>query len=1117
MPPFLCYNENMLNIYYGDNTLNKEKFIFNRIDIESKTILIVPDQFSLKAEQNAFEYLGADSLLNLMVADFSSLGQKVISKSGIREDRLIDKYGRHMILSEIIDELSPELTVFAKAGNTNSFVSLMNSMISEMKRYGVTSEELAEYFENGDKESWLGYKLKDICSIYGKYEQAVEGKYVDPEDYIRLYGSLMTESEIIRGAAIWIYGFDTFTPLNFLLIRKLISAAANVNVVITCDDESRKGREVKDARVILPGEGDGLFNLSKYVIKRLGDIAEEEGVSVSTCPISEEDGCERTDSLWSAPGCDSITLVEASNVYEEAERAALYISGLIRNEGYRFDEIAVICNDVDVRGDILLRTLHRWGIPCFADRKRKVLHQPAVTFLMALLDIMVKGIRSESILNMLKSGLADVNPEECELLENYIKEFNIRESGWNREFTSNRGNYSDEEIAKLNEIREKTVELINKAKDETGRRNTAEDKIRGLYSFLEDSLCLREKIGESVSRQRELGLDEGAAETAQSWNMICEVFDQIVRISGQRRVSNETMRDLVSAGLEEMEVGIVPQSRDCVIMGTMQRTRLSSVRALVITGANEGILPSGSSESGLLSRREIRILEAMDINICGSEEMMRQEEQLAMYRMFSTPKERLYVSSATSDQEGGSTAPSGIFAALSDLIGSENISRHTDPEDFIASPDASIPYVADAARVYGEKGEIDSPWLYAIGWYEENDRDKYEALLKGIDFRNRADALGEELAEKVFAGESGVLHSSASRMEKYSACPFAHFIYYGLKAEEQRAFAVDSRDIGNVYHRCLMDFSRMLCSGDGRGIRGENSPWMTISREQCTEYVRGILSGYKGICDGVFEAGGEGEFRMERISDVCSNVAWALVSQVRSGQIREMHFEERFREDISCGADGSKKAVITGAIDRMDVIDVEGDELNRPRRAVRIVDYKTGGNTIDVDYLRSGYKLQLMTYMNAALEKVKGDPAGVYYFKIKDVPETDEDKIFKAYRLEGIVPDNRRTICAMDKNALSGKASSVLPIKFNTKDDCFVSAAGGTLMTEKEFDSLREDSEKNEKRICTEIYEGRIDISPAREKKRSLDGKRINACRYCEYKSICMFDRAFADCRFRDV
>ena len=176
----------MLNIYYGSETADKSKFIFEHI--KGRTLLLVPDQFSLQAEKDAFFYLGEKSLMDLIVVDFSSLGNKAVTESGGRKPAMIDKYGRHILLTRIIDEIEDELKVFRGFSWKNSFADMMNSMISEMKRYDITPEDIAEAEAGLDEGSYLKYKLHDIEKIFMSYQKRIEGKYLDSEDYITFYG-----------------------------------------------------------------------------------------------------------------------------------------------------------------------------------------------------------------------------------------------------------------------------------------------------------------------------------------------------------------------------------------------------------------------------------------------------------------------------------------------------------------------------------------------------------------------------------------------------------------------------------------------------------------------------------------------------------------------------------------------------------------------------------------------------------------------------------------------------------------------------------------------------------------------------------------------------------------
>lgn len=192
----------------------------------------------------------------------------------------------------------------------------------------------------------------------------------------------------------------------------------------------------------------------------------------------------------------------------------------------------------------------------------------------------------------------------------------------------------------------------------------------------------------------------------------------------------------------------------------------------------------------------------------------------------------------------------------------------------------------------------------------------------------------------------------------------------------------------------------------------------------------------------------------------------------------------------------------------MDVLDVGGCE------AVRIVDYKTGMSSIDIEHFRTGYKLQLMVYMNAA----NAQPAGVFHFKIRDLEyDADKTKTPDSYKLEGVMVDDIEILEAMDGDLSEGD-SEVLPVRFVKKDDAFkASGKNSHLISQEDFETLCEETKKQVERICYEIFEGKIDIAPKRERQTDISGVYHNSCKYCKYGSICMFDTAFDSCRYKTV
>lgn len=1165
----------MLNIYYGGENIEKEKFIFEHI--KGRSLLLVPDQFSLQAERDAFFYLDKTGLMDLAVVDFSALGHKILKEAGGPVPPLIDKYGRHMLLTRILEESDDALKIYKGVRGKNSFVERVNMLISEMKRSEVSVDMLREVSESLEDSSFLKYKLKDIVTLFSLYEEAIAGKYLDSEDYITFYGDKMLDSSLVAASDVWVYGFDTFTPKNMLVLERILKTARSLNIVMTWEDAAKTPPERSakddagdpsqsgdaawpgDAGFLAADDREDLFSLTGFVIRNLVEMAEDLNEEV-TCQAITGSG---RDNLWSKTMREisvsqedslqekdpRITAVCTSNIYAEADRAAAYILQLVREHGYRFGDIVVVCNDTGLRSGVIRRTFVRWGIPVFIDQKRKVIQHPVVGFVLSLLDIIGNGYRDNAVMQLIKSGFLGFAEEEQDALENYVQQFKIRGTLWKKPFSRMGDNYTAEDLNRFNELREQVVSVIETARDRIGKYNTAGEKIRGLYGFLADDFMMEDRIEAMAKAQQEAGFLDGAAETGQSWNVICRIFDQIVETVGEERLSGRALRQIVEAGLAEMEIGIVPVNPDSVLVGTMQRTRVGRVKALLVLGANEGLLPLQKTDEGLLSEREKAVLEEMDLEFSRTEDMVKQEERLAIYRTLSQPEERLYVSCSRIDENGGELRPSAVFRELENFLQSRAESDDSvalgDLEDgevteIAVSPKGAISYLTDAFREYLEDGKLDEDWLYAGLWYGSHEPEEMERIRRGMEFDNEQNALGGQLADALYRGDRRAIEASASRLEKYSGCPFAHFISYGLRPEDLRVFEMGPREIGDIYHECIMKLSQRLTAGEDSfqgldavpiAITDPDSRWMKITQEECREEIRRILQEETGTYrEGLLSSGRNESYRTERIVDICSRVAWAMIGQVRRGRIREMYFEQPFARGAQLPpirvTAGEHEVLIKGKIDRMDVLEMPEHE-DGLETAVRIVDYKTGGDSVDVEHFRSGYKLQLMLYLKAATQKQEVKPAGVFLFKIREIDaDADartvvpgeaavEERMEDAYKLEGIVLDDMDLIDAMDTEI--GGASKVLPIKYVKKNGTYSGSSGGYLFSREEFEELSAQVDRQVDRICREICDGKIDIRPKKEKKKDMEGNYKTSCKYCSYKSICMFDTAFPGCRYERV
>ncbi len=1084
----------MLQIHYGRERLNKDKFLFEHI--QGETLLIVPDQYTLQAERDAFFYLGKKGFMDLQVVGISRLGSIVLKEVGGGRDPLINKQGRHMLLTKIMVEENKNLAVYGNYRDNTAFIEMANNFISEMKQYNVSPNQLSQIVETIPKDGFLSRKLTDIHRLYHRYEELISGKYTDTEDYMGIFIDKISQSKTIGRQTVWISGFDSFTPKNIEVIQQLRLAAKEVHLVMTWDRE---------------GADRDLFRITETMMNKLqpddtsqiGDeCIEPKNPAIATLEAQ----------LFAMPAKPSsleegITLVAAANIYGEGETAAGYILELVREKGLLYRDILVICNDLNTRGSIYKRVFAEYGIELFVDTKRDIMHSPAVNYILALLDILGKGYRTEDIFRLLKTGLSNVIDEEIEDLQNYGAKYKVRGSSWKKPFEkgiSDRIFGVDEEtrkaqISRIDGIREKVISPISAFGTTFKEAKTVEGRVRALYDYLSGPAMLPEKIETLLDQQTKEGRLELAQETGQIWNIAMDNLDQLVAILGDETLPMETFGKLLTAGFESVEVGILPPTLDGLMMGTMQRTRSGKVKAMVVLGANQGVLPQEKGPDTLLSEDEKMLLLENNIEICKVDQIRSMEENLAIYRNLTKATDYLWIGYAGSDDKGTSIRPSSIFEKIREIFPAikveKDVLNRNEPMDYIQAPDATLRHLTAALREAKAGAPLPKIWESVVEWYRENRSEQLDAMGRGLSFSTKLEPVPKDIINQLYKiSEDTPLSLSPSRLEKFGRCPFAHFVRYGLRPEEGKPYQVGPIEMGDIYHRCLMQVSNRLTKGD--------SLWMTISKKEAENLVSEFMAQEKiEFGEGILASSKEQEYRSQRIQTVCNKAVWMMITHVRQGQIEAMEFEESFGRgqplrpiEIQVGGE---KVLIEGKIDRIDYL---------PDNRVKIIDYKSGTDAFSEIEATSGWKLQLMVYLRAAMEDTK-QPAGVFYFHIQE-PKVDgsllpgnpkeiefqdklEDEIRKSFMMDGAMIDDPEIIAH-----IAGEDLRIIPLKSRKN-----------LYSPEEFAAFQKQVDKKIASLCTELSNGNINISP-------LKIKENTACKYCEYNGICMFDNRMEGCYY---
>lgn len=1151
----------MLNIYYGRENIDKERFVYDQIrrrgyGPDQPVLVIVPDQYTLEAERQAFRWLETDSLLGLDVVSMSRLGHNILRELGGDRRTFIDKYGRQMLLTRIARDMKDELLVFRGNIEKESFITLANDFISQLKQYGVTPDILKKARDAMPGDSLLRRKLSDLSLTYTRYEMEIAGKYTDSEDYIQLYIDRIGSSRLVQGARIWIYGFDSFAPKSLQVLGGLMGAAEEVNAVLTWDGS--RGA---------PSAAPGLFDLTGLQAENLRKQALEHG-----CPLGEtaaiadlgsypvykknkaltalESGLfaspirpwvqESADqSTVSGPGAESrpdraslpagtpeksaasdpaVTVCQAANIYNEAESAASYVLHLIRDLGYRNRDIVLICNDQKQRAPIIERVFQEYGLEIFSDTKRGIINSGVAVCLVSLLSAVQNRYRTTDIFRALKTGLTDMDMDDVEQLEVYAQKYRIRGSMWTRPFIKGAFEYGEEGLVRLEDLRARAMAIFAPLAELAAGASTVREFVAGYYNYLTDTVRLPDKLARFISVQREDGLDGLADETEQIWTMVMGILDQIMELIGEDPFDLGEFIAMFTVGLEQIEVGVLPSSIDDLMMGTMQRTRSAGMKVLVVLGANEGVLPAEAGKDALFAPQEMDRIEKSGFRLCKVDQVRMQEEKLAIYRNLSRPSEHLWISYSAEDPEGKSARPSDIVNLLLQLYPGleaepDIISRAAGAQgacdepamDMVGARLSTTRHMAEVMRG-SASGLPHSPvWDAARDWLRDREPEQMEQVDRALAFENHVKRLSEGQVGALFKkGEEIPLVMSPSRLETYAHCPFRYYVEFGLKPREQRVFQVANRELGDVCHAVIMRVSQDL---DRRGL------WQTVSEEECREMTRQALKAETaGYRDGLFSYGNKERYQTARVEDTCFQSIWALVENARSSENAESHYEASFgrgRElpPVVMTVDG-QQVVIEGKIDRYDVLQ---------NGRTRVIDYKSSRHSLSEEDVAAGYRMQLMIYMKAAQQA--GQPAGVFYFQIQD-PRSDSyseeaeamtaavaEEIQKQFKLAGLVVSDPETIREMDSE-MDG-FSQMIPVR-KTSKGYSSSAKGRRLLSDEEFAELQNQLDLRIREFSQNLFQGRIDVQPMRS------GDNV-PCTYCEDRSICRFDLGFDGCDYRDV
>lgn len=95
------------------------------------------------------------------------------------------------------------------------YISQMKSMVSELRQYEISAEDLEDILENLASSPELYYKLQDIKTLYQGFFDYLEGSFITQEEVLDAMGRVAPLSKKLRIVFLFWMDIRVLHPFKF--------------------------------------------------------------------------------------------------------------------------------------------------------------------------------------------------------------------------------------------------------------------------------------------------------------------------------------------------------------------------------------------------------------------------------------------------------------------------------------------------------------------------------------------------------------------------------------------------------------------------------------------------------------------------------------------------------------------------------------------------------------------------------------------------------------------------------------------------------------------------------------------------------------------------------------
>lgn len=1011
------------NLITANTTLEGQRRLYARVnaqDCESaRHIFIVPDRYTLSVEQDICRFCFPDGYTRADVVSFTRLAVKTV---GRKIKKCLSKEGTVILLNKVMKENEENLKYYKKLTGYG-FAKETFAAMASLRSSGITPEVIEAKL--GELDGVIRDKLSDMAVIMREYERELLLNFSDTITRIDALKKYLQTEGLGGNVHVYISGFNFYSAQQLEIIKALLKSCESVSIPT------------------VPIRG--ALNAQ---MTEVSDFCKENGINVDI-----EEAYERVKEPFETvrrfiftgkreekaiKNSEDIRLFSEQNPYEEAMSVAREIIFLTRRKNYRFKDIAVVCNDINML-PVIRETFERTGVPLFIDEGYRALDGVAVRYILNVMRA-AESYKPADIFRVVGHPLFGLDGDCAQSFERYCVKYNVRYRRFFEPFTLG-------DATEAEGVRQRLMSLLI---------SLPESAEASAYCDWFADMLASEGVVELLTYYSE-SEDERLRASAYT-DDIERLLNDIKMLVGGEKLNLSGFISLFSAAAADLKITLRPDCVDSVFVGGVEESRFSKVKALFILNATDGQFPILSGDGLIFTATDNESMRRHGLSVYPSPIEKNEFERFIVRDLLSKPSERLYIGCAETDLSGEVQNCGDGFAEIKYITSNEikplDSYHGFDERELINYRLASL---ENAYYMY-VSGRVPDKYASAVR----------QTLVKCGRLKESAVQNDESVFERIFKkDEEGNFLTSVSQLETYFACPFKHFLRYGVKVQPDEDSVLRSNTLGNIFHNVLEWFFKNRL---GKIYSGENldkdilyAVERELIKEEYERYFTDPISAHMLI----------------GVKKECIRLIYALAANMRESDFRPMDIEVGFgyRKDdnlILIDVD-NRKFSLRGKIDR---VDKNGED-------VVIIDYKSGAIKPELKEVACGNKIQLYIYLSYYIKRGYR-PAGVFYLPIKKSG---------GYAMLGQIRDGE-VFKALDRRALNAEGkydSPAVGIGATVKNgEVKFNARNGNILTEEDFSNATEYVERLVKKALGEILEGYAEKKPT-------EGE----CQHCEYKKIC--------------